>query len=358
MVKSKERILEFSVPSDLKFENIEYFFQKIVLPKIEVEPFDYILFNIDELITKRGLIEPFGVMRLKNYLVQLNKKGIKLRRNNTEITSVNNTYAKTMRIFGLFNLDDKTFGEHYTKPFEKENTMHYPLHEIDLSNLKKESLYTQGKIDDLSNRLARIITSETKDSDFFLYISFSINEIIRNIVHHSESSELLVMAQKWKEKRRCLELSIMDLGNGIDSTLGKLSKQLDNQNITPLKLSLIPGASSKLTTYFNDDAENSGFGLYMISELIKDYGEFFILSGNEGICLKKNQKKHFETNTLGTIISIRIDLDAFESYDNKMSKLRGEGLEIREYFEEEKNRSILVPFAEIDWKNLFDYEDY
>lgn len=350
-----QKDLNVRMPSDLTFENIEYLFQETILPVVRNNECGAIIFDLNGLLSNNGLIEPFGVIRLANYIFQLKNEGIVLKRAINKELKVKHSYGKTMRIFGLFGLGED-YGESYDKPFEKEGVLYYPLHAINLDNFKNDSLYTQGEIDDLSNKLAHIITSETKDSDFFKYISFSINEIIRNILQHSDSNSLLVMAQKWGSKRKCLELSIMDLGNGIDATLGKLANQLDNTNITPLKLSLIPGASSQLTTYINDTAENSGFGLYMISELVKDYGDFFILSGNEGISITKENRKHFTTTTLGTIISIRIDLNKLENYQNKMDKLRGTGLDIREKFEQNKHRAIMAPFASLDWGNLFTYE--
>ena len=65
----------------------------------------------------------------------------------------------------------------------------------------------------------------------------------------------------------------------VTQDITKIKELEGEKNV--LKFSLIPGCSSKPTThYIGDNAVNSGFGLYMISEIGKRNGDFIISSNN------------------------------------------------------------------------------
>lgn len=122
------------------------------------------------------------------------------------------------------------------------------------------------------------------ERDALLIISYSIREILRNVFEHSGSDECFVCAQRWTDGRA--EIAILDNGMGIFNTLSQVYK-VDEKDAIPLAIK--PGITR--TSNFSEDEnihQNSGYGLYAISEIGRSFGEFYLGSGSKIYSSNKN----------------------------------------------------------------------
>lgn len=140
-----------------------------------------------------------------------------------------------------------------------------------------------------SRKLAKVLSGDNEDA-LTLY-TYSIREIIRNVFEHSKATECYICGQRWWNGK--VEVAIVDEGVGIATTLrGAYEVPTDN---LALEMAIRPGVSRvdcepKSSNVF----DNSGFGLYILSEIGAKYGWY----------------------TLGSCTSRLIGWDEFRDYDD------------------------------------------
>ena len=115
-----------------------------------------------------------------------------------------------------------------------------------------------------------------------------INEIMDNVLVHSESKCGYVMAQ-YHKKKKVFALCVYDCGIGIYSSL-KNSSHKPASEIDALTLAIQEGVG---------DGKGQGNGLYGLFEIVKENGgRLVISSGRSTLMLKNNELDKFENNTL------------------------------------------------------------
>lgn len=134
-------------------------------------------------------------------------------------------------------------------------------------------------------------------------ITYCFREIIRNVFEHGQTDNCMVIGQKWSNG--IVEISIADNGCGIFSTL--MSKYNLSTNLQALKLAIEPGISSKDTSAPGDDWSNSGFGLFVLSEIGKRLGQFSICSGESLLCYTGLRVSPYDYLFKGTAVQLRIN---------------------------------------------------
>ncbi len=152
-----------------------------------------------------------------------------------------------------------------------------------------------------SERLAYLITQKNQ-SKVIDPIAYCFREIIRNVYEHGATDKCAISGQRWNDK---IEIAIVDRGRGIRHSLGE--KYTFDTNLKYLENAVRPGISGKELTEDSDDAwANSGFGLYVLSELGKRLGSFTLCSGetslkmHDGIAAEQNYAFH------GTAVRLQI----------------------------------------------------
>ncbi|MDD3815941.1 MAG: hypothetical protein PHZ02_15000, partial [Desulfocapsaceae bacterium] len=117
-------------------------------------------------------------------------------------------------------------------------------------------------------------------------------------------------AQYWPNKCS-VELAILDSGRGFKSSLSGnpfLDKNMTDR--AAVNYALLPGISGKMYKgkYQDpyDEWENSGFGLYMASEVCRNGGSFFVCTNTAGALLEKTQKENIELHTPCTAVRLRL----------------------------------------------------
>ena len=174
-------------------------------------------------------------------------------------------------------------------------------------------------IDPEAKEISRLFTIDSQPHKIIQYI---VCEIMRNAYEHSKTDYIYVWGQYWRTGT--IELAILDNGIGILSTLKRKYPNLSNEE-DAIKKSLVAGVSCADFDIAKNKYGNSGFGLYVISELAKKYGSFFIASKNCAIQFLHGQRFIYNTSPAGTLICIRIDNISSRDYEREIDGIISTG---------------------------------
>jgi len=306
---------EISIPQNLSLKRAISFCNKLwCLEKDDSYEFDF---------GRLQFVEPFTMAYVANELKRFSEA-------NPGTCSAANfedkTYPAHMGFFKAFGL------EHGNKPGEASGSSTYiPLTILQVSEIQREADLQGINIGDVlekkSKLIAQMLTQE-KWGDLVDTLTFSIREIMRNVVEHSESDIIEYCAQYWPTKN-LVEVAILDTGTGIQKGLStnpylKISNERD-----ALHLALQPGVSGKMYKGVperkHDEWQNSGFGLYMTNRICRNGGDFLIISNDSSIFLYSGGKQDIECNYSGTALRLRIDTSKITKYSSMLAQYRQEG---------------------------------
>ena len=274
-----------------------------------------------------GRIEPFSMI----YVAKIIREYSKFNKYIWGRNHHDKNYAAHMGFFKAFYLD------HGKEPGEAFGSSTYlPVTSWQLSDIEQEARDrwqpVQQIIEAKSEELAIKLTQQ-EDGNLVETITYSLREILRNILEHSESQTLWYCAQYWPQYHKA-EIAILDSGKGIKNALAGNPHLKINTHSDAIQQALLPGISGKVfkgrKINRNDPWHNSGFGLYMTSRLCRNGGEFFICSGDHGILLNENGKTHFqlEHHFKGTAVKMVLSTDKLKKLENMLSSYREEGFKI------------------------------
>ncbi len=269
-----------------------------------------------------GTVEPFGMLIVSAKLRQFRIKHTDSRR--MAIGYEKATYAGHMGFFKSFGLD---FGN---EPGEALGSSTYiPITKLNVCELKEEArlkIEPVGEtIEKKAENMARILTRE--EGDLSEHLTYSIREIMRNIVEHSEADSIWLAGQYWPSKD-LVEVSILDEGIGITSSLkGNPHLKITNDEDS-LLLAIEPGISGKAfgkRININDVWANTGYGLYMTSSICQNGGNFVICSKERALIFNNEGYKFIPTIFDGTAIRLRIRVSTIGKLSKLLSQLVFEG---------------------------------
>lgn len=242
-------------------------------------------------------------------------------------------------------------------PGEAHGSSNYlPITKIEFSEFTnlaiQDKIHVGQVIENKASQLSKILSRNNESlSRLFTYI---IREMIRNSHEHSHSDCVWICAQYWPSIHSA-EIAILDEGIGIKNSLIKNSHYIEliQDDKSAITWALKPGIteSFKIRNMGNDIWDNSGFGLYMASNLCPALGgEFLITSGNS-VIVRTHEGKTFvgKANHNGTAIRITIDTNNVNDYD----RIRKEILDIGE--KEAKKIEKAAKKASYSSKGLIDY---
>lgn len=180
----------------------------------------------------------------------------------------------------------------------------YPYKKISKEDIFKKEEKLQILIQEKSQSLSNILlgTQSHTERDSSLVISYSIREILRNVFEHSQSDECFICAQRWQDGRA--EIAIVDNGVGIFKTLSQAYEITEDEAI----LEAIKPGITRTSVLTNDENihQNSGYGLYAISEIGRSFGEFHIGSGTK--IYSTTKKPNIRPSIFnGTFVGLRIN---------------------------------------------------
>ena len=205
-----------------------------------------------------------------------------------EGTGKNSGYYGWMGLFKYF-VPHATEGQN--TGHVKGNNTYIPITNINVkeeygkSLLRGEYFERGDYIIGRASQLARIVTDHSELQEILKYI---IREIIRNVPEHSSKDDLWICGQAWPSSSYSrAQIVIMDEGIGVHRSLtaNLFHKRENETNLDSLRSAIRPGISKAFRRGSeNSDTDrwsNSGFGLYVVSELCKKLkGRFLLISGD------------------------------------------------------------------------------
>lgn len=221
-------------------------------------------------------------------------------------------------------------------PGEANGSQNYiPITPIVVDELQK-SEYQKGNymiLGDLiemeAGRLARIVDRGNKELHKLL--TFLIREILRNTPEHAKTNTMWVCGQYWPSFELA-EIAIMDEGIGIYNSITQNAahRAYITDNSTALQWALKAGISEAFKPSMkqknNDEWANSGFGLYMVSEICSHLnGSFCIISYDDYVLIDNHGIKSGKTSFEGTAIRMRVPSKKIESAQAIISQISMQG---------------------------------
>jgi hypothetical protein len=239
----------------------------------------------------------------------------------THVAGHQTLYGATsyLRHFGYFQFIGVDAGNH---PNAAPGSGSYlPITRIGLEEFIPENGVLQEQITDHARRLASVIYPNGVDISRVDMLTFCLREIIRNSFEHAQVSECYVMAQRWSNG--IAEISIADEGVGLAQSLSQAHSIQSAR--AAIRLAIKPGISC-ITCPLNDDKwQNSGFGLYVVSEVGSRLGSFSILSNESMLYLGNGRSDWVATPSRGTIVKLRANTNDAEYFPNLLSQIVTEG---------------------------------
>ena len=238
-------------------------------------------------------------------------------------------YAAHMGFFQSFGLN------HGKEPGEASGSHQYaPIPRLDLKELTKEAFEqyedVRETIERVSMKLADVLVREDT-GPLYDTLSYSLREIFRNVHEHSGADSLWYAAQYWPEKG-WVELSILDEGVGIITTLSRNPHLTIVSDYDALQYSLLPGVSGVAfkggPKQAKDPWANSGYGLFMTSQLCLHGGNYAIISGRGGLLLQNQKQSKLDGAFNGTAIRLQFHVPEIQDLTGALENLRKKGAEI------------------------------
>lgn len=289
-------------------------------------------FEID--FSRVGLIEPFPMLLVANELRRLN-----CREPEPEINCVGvdrMSYAAHMGFFQSFGLAyGKTPGQ------ASGSATYFPITTFETEVVEREAamkgVEVGSHIEATSQKLAEILCQDAQ-GPLFDTLTYSIREIMRNVVEHSHTDRFDVCAQHWPTKNR-VEVAILDRGQGLRATLARNPHIDVSDDKKAINFALMPAISGKAfkgsKLQRKGNWGNSGFGLYMTNRICRNGENFFIASGSSAMLLTKSEgKRYFDCSLDGTAVRMVIDTGNISGLREALERYREEGYEFQRKYRE------------------------
>ena len=150
-------------------------------------------------------------------------------------------------------------------------------------------------------RLARLVT-QSNQLKVTAPLAYCLREVIRNVFEHADIDRCVICAQKCADG--AVEIAVIDQGRGIRRSLEeRLQFASDGE---ALRSSLRPGVSRCPSTDPDNPWGNSGFGLFVLSELGRELGTFRVVSGQAALHLTGGDIREESATLCGTAIQLRL----------------------------------------------------
>jgi hypothetical protein len=301
-------------PNPLTPENVVHFYNFCI--RLE----DRELLEID--FSNCGFVSPFSALLLLEAIDEVRNRRKRVKGETKFLGYQARTGpAAYLRHVGLFRaLGLETFKQMSQTVEVAEKFL--PLTKVNAGQILNKGRIIQTAIDARSEALAKVIFPGERNSSAAMMLGYSIREVMRNSFEHGATTDCTVCAQRWATGDA--EIAILDRGIGIQASLGRKFP-----NVTPaeaVRLALLPGITCESVT--NDPKwSNSGFGLYVISELGLGYGSFSIFSS--GTLLGENFRNAFPLTAPlpSTIVKLKVSVRDAEYFPNILSGIVARGEE-------------------------------
>lgn len=302
-----------SVPRDLFFESTITFinsFKDLRLTKKYV--FDF---------KDQTRIDPISLLLLSSELDLFKKANP-----NSEFSAKNFSHCTYPAHMGFF----KSFGMDFGKfPGEAKNNNRYiPIRiykTIDIKESARDLMVNPGEILEGFAKEISLVLTQDADSNLTEILRYCVREILRNIVEHSDSEKFGFCAQYLPSYNK-VSFAVLDRGIGVKKSLSNNPKLTLINDFEALEYALMPGISGKVypgqKRKPKGEWANSGYGLYMTSNICKNGGSFFIGSGYNGIYISEKEARPLNLKIDGTALNLTINLNQKENLNEILKQIR------------------------------------
>jgi len=293
-----------------------------------------------------GFIDPYSSLivahGMKVFSYMRNKKGLNVNIVGHDANIGTVGYLKHLGFFRFFGVRtgkdvDEAMG----------NSRYLPFTRIKRSQIMWKGHVMQEEIDLKSERLAKVIFPGDDNIGPAMMLAYSIREIIRNSFEHGFVDQCIVTAQRWATGEA--EIAIADEGIGIFSSLApKKNYSTPEQAISA---SLLPGISSES---IKDDVKwsNTGFGLYVVSELGKRYGEFEMTSSSRALYFDKQNSPVISNSPMtGTFVKLKVSTKDADCFPNILAQIVSDGEKMAESVPGAKKSASKMSKTPMAWSN-------
>ena len=205
-------------------------------------------------------------------------------------------------------------------PFPIESKSHQYLMKI-LGNstsdttlpLERFNSDNRDESDQFAENFIKLIDIE--DEDLKKYAQYIIRELLTNTIDHAKSiTDVVCCAQKFPKLKE-IEIIIIDTGLGFHKTISRKYKEINSNEkaiIKALEKGVTGTTENKIYYSLYGQVKNAGYGLYVISEMVKYYkGKLWIISKNGFMIQRPNsivsKTVNYEWN--GSIVIVRLPYD-------------------------------------------------
>jgi hypothetical protein len=151
------------------------------------------------------------------------------------------------------------------------------------------------------DRLARLVT-QSNQLKITGPLAYCLREVIRNVFEHAETDRCVLCAQKCADN--VIEIAVIDQGRGIRRSLEERLKITSDGEA--LRNAIRPGVSRCPSSDPDNPWGNSGFGLFVLSEIGRQLGTFRVVSGLAVLNLTNGETREETTAFCGTAIQLRL----------------------------------------------------
>lgn len=293
----------------------------------ELPPFQSCVIDFSKL----GWSEPFGMLYFARQL-----RTFADRRKPAKFRAINHERHGYLGHMGFFKTFGLPFGN--TPGQAAGNDRYIPLTSLLIRDLHIEA--GQGAIDVrevIETRAVQMATILARGEAGRVHqtLSFSLREVLRNVIEHANADHIWYCAQYWPEKAE-VELALLDQGQGIRSSLSRNPHLRIRSDEDALRLAIVPGVSG--VAYAGgrqrrtDEWANSGYGLFMTSELCARGGSFMICSGATALLREGKREVVLGANFCGTALRLKMYVPAIEELGATLAALSKKGKSIAAEF--------------------------
>jgi hypothetical protein len=257
--------VEMPLPDRLDTEELSGFFRQLDR-----------LSDVDEVVISFEPLRysfPAGMLivgsKLRQWIARRKEIGLVTRHRGI---SANNRVHSYLMHLGFFDFIGLAIGREMGEA--AGSSRYLPIRKIHRNDLDSAQLF--DSINDEARDLAGVMAGSFDDSESLRTYRYCIREILRNVFEHSGADECFICGQRWQNGN--VEFAILDEGVGICATLGEKYK-LEN-DAEALQTAIRPGTSRTVGLSKEQNVfDNSGFGLFVLSQLSMNFGWFCLGSG-------------------------------------------------------------------------------
>lgn len=215
------------------------------------------------------------------------------------------------------------------------SSTYIPLTKLNIGDMQREAiasgelLESGDLIERKSAELAHVLAQH--NSELQKILRYLIREAIRNVPEHAGTNEVWVCGQYW-HNRDLAEIAILDEGIGVYESLkmNRIHNAYITNNEEALRWAIKPGVSVAFDPARGQRSKdvwaNSGYGLYMISEICKATGGWFtFVSGEDCLRAYPNNTRVYGAHFKGTALGIRVKTANLSNYQTLIDTVRTSG---------------------------------